>query len=45
MRRTPAMCFGVDGTFVGQSDRTDTFTQPMTPAEAASLRMIGIVHS
>jgi hypothetical protein len=45
MRRTPAMCFGVDGTFVGRSDRTDTFTQPMTPAEAASLRMIGIVHS
>jgi hypothetical protein len=45
MRRTPAMCFGVDGTFVGRSDRTDTFTQSMTPAEAASLRMIGIVHS
>jgi hypothetical protein len=45
MRRTPAMCFGVDGTFIGRSDRTDTFSQSMTPAEAASLRMIGIVHS
>jgi hypothetical protein len=45
MRRTPAMCFGVDGTLIGRSDRTDTFTQSMTPAEAASLRMIGIVHS
>jgi hypothetical protein len=45
MRRTPASCFGVDGTLIGRSDRTDTFTQSMTPAEAASLRMIGIVHS
>jgi hypothetical protein len=45
MRRTPASCFGVDGTLIGRSDRTDTFTQPMTPAEAVSLRMIGIVHS
>jgi hypothetical protein len=45
MRRTPAMCFGVDGTLIGRSDRTDTFTQSMTPAEAAALRMIGIVHS
>jgi hypothetical protein len=45
MRRTPSTCFGVDGTFIGRSDRTDTFTQSMTPAEAASLRTIGIVHS
>lgn len=45
MRRTSAQCFGVDGTFFGVSDRTDILSQPMTPAEAASLRMIGIVHS
>jgi hypothetical protein len=45
MRRTAPTCFGVDGTLIGVSDRTDAVSQPLTPAEAASLRAIAIIHT
>jgi hypothetical protein len=38
-------CFGVDGTAVGRSDRTDTIQWHLHPNEAADIRSVRIIHS
>jgi hypothetical protein len=38
-------CFGVDGTAVGRSDRTDTIQWHLHSNEAANIRSVRIIHS
>jgi hypothetical protein len=38
-------CFGVDGTAIGQSDRTDTIQWHLQPNAAANIRSVRIIHS
>jgi hypothetical protein len=38
-------CFGVDGTAIGQSDRTDTIQWHLHSNEAANIRSVRIIHS
>ena len=38
-------CFGVDGTAVGSSDRTDPIQWHLHPDEAAAIRSVRIIHS
>jgi hypothetical protein len=38
-------CFGVDGTLIGQSDRTDPIQWHLTSSQAANIRSVRIIHS
>jgi hypothetical protein len=38
-------CFGVDGTAIGQSDRTDTLQWHLHANEAANIRSVRIIHT
>jgi hypothetical protein len=38
-------CFGVDGTAIGQSDRTDPIQWHLTSSQAANIRSVRIIHS
>jgi hypothetical protein len=38
-------CFGVDGTAIGMSDRTDSIQWHLHPAEAAAIRSVRIIQS
>jgi hypothetical protein len=38
-------CYGVDGTAIGQSDRTDTIQWHLHSNEAADIRSVRIIHS
>ena len=38
-------CFGVDGTAIGQSDRTDPIQWHLTSTQAANIRSVRIIHS
>jgi hypothetical protein len=38
-------CFGVDGTMIGQSDRTDQLQWHLTAGQAANIRSVRIIHS
>jgi hypothetical protein len=38
-------CFGVDGTMIGQSDRTDLIQWHLTSSQADNIRSVRIIHS
>jgi hypothetical protein len=38
-------CFGVDGTAIGQSDRTDQLQWHLTASQASAIRSVRIIHS
>ena len=38
-------CFGVDGTAIGQSDRTDPIQWHLTSTQAANIRSVRIIHT
>jgi hypothetical protein len=38
-------CFGVDGTAIGQSDRTDPIQWHLTSSQASNIRSVRIIHS